>query len=387
MTDREFKELARKCHDNSASEEERIAFDHAYNLMLRRYTEWDKEQMRDEETIKVEIYQSLTQRVILNQENNGPTVNKRRYFYVAAAVVLIIGLTGLFYFSKREANLVQQQFAVKQEVVPGKQGATLILASGEKIILSSADKGQLAQEAGVIITKTADGQLVYEIKNQSDSKKGQKNTLSTNKGETYQVRLPDGSMVWLNAASTLKYPVSFSGLKTRSVELNGEAYFEVAKNEAFPFIVRTDREVVKVLGTHFNMSSYQDDSFSRTTLIEGKVSISPNGSPDMGQSKILKPGEQGEVLQGSIEVKKVNTEEVIAWKNDEFMFNNEDIRSVMNKISRWYDVEIVYQSPQKNVLIWGSISRFKSISDVLKLIELTGDVHFKVQGRRVFVME
>ncbi|MFA4869467.1 MAG: FecR domain-containing protein [Pedobacter sp.] len=387
MTDREFKELARKCHDNSASEEERIAFDHAYHLMLRRYTEWDKEQMRDEETVKAEIYQSLTQRVILDQENKTPKVKKRRYFYVAAAVVLVVGLAGLFYFSKREANQVQQQFAVKQEVVPGKQGATLILASGEKIVLSSANKGQLAQEAGVIITKTADGQLVYEIKNQSDSKKGQQNTLSTNKGETYQVRLPDGSMVWLNAASTLKYPVSFSGLKTRSVELNGEAYFEVAKNEAFPFIVHTDREVVKVLGTHFNMSSYQDESFSRTTLIEGKVSVSPNGSSGNVHTKILKPGEQGEVLQGIIEVRKVNTEEVIAWKNDEFMFNNEDIRSVMNKISRWYDVEIVYKSSAKNVLIWGSISRFKSITDVLKLIELTGSVHFKVEGRRVLVMD
>lgn len=387
MTNREFKELARKCHDNSASEEERIAFDHAYHLMLGRYTEWDREQMRDEETVKAEIYQSLTQRVILDQENKTPKVKKRRYFYVAAAVVLVVGLAGLFYFSKREANQVQQQFAVKQEVVPGKQGATLILASGEKIVLSSADKGQLAQEAGVIITKTADGQLVYEIKNQSDSKKGQQNTLSTNKGETYQVRLPDGSMVWLNAASTLRYPVSFSGLKTRSVELDGEAYFEVAKNETLPFVVYTDREVVKVLGTHFNMSSYQDESISRTTLIEGKVSVSPNGKSDTGQLKVLKPGEQGEVLQGNIDVKKVNTEEVIAWKNDEFMFNNEDIRSVMNKISRWYDVEIVYKTSAKNVLIWGSISRFKSITDVLKLIELTGSVHFKVEGRRVFVME
>ncbi|MEQ7799865.1 FecR domain-containing protein [Pedobacter sp. ASV1-7] len=387
MTNREFKELARKCHDNSASEEERIAFDHAYHLMLGRYTEWDREQMRDEETVKAEIYQSLTQRVILDQKNKTPKVKKRRYFYVAAAVVLVVGLAGLFYFSKREANQVQQQFAVKQEVVPGKQGATLILASGEKIVLSSADKGQLAQEAGVIITKTADGQLVYEIKNQSDSKKGQQNTLSTNKGETYQVRLPDGSMVWLNAASTLRYPVSFSGLKTRSVELDGEAYFEVAKNETLPFVVYTDREVVKVLGTHFNMSSYQDESISRTTLIEGKVSVSPNGKSDTGQLKVLKPGEQGEVLQGNIDVKKVNTEEVIAWKNDEFMFNNEDIRSVMNKISRWYDVEIVYKTSAKNVLIWGSISRFKSITDVLKLIELTGSVHFKVEGRRVFVME
>lgn len=387
MTNREFKELARKCHDNSASEEERIAFDHAYHLMLRRYTEWDKKQMGDEETVKTEIYQSLTLQVNLDQENNSSTAKKRKYFYTAAAVVFIIGMVGLFYFSKRESNPVQQQFAVKHEVVPGKQGATLILASGEKIVLSSADKGQLAQESGVIITKTTDGQLVYEIRNQNDSKKGQKNILSTNKGETYQVRLPDGSIVWLNAASTLRYPVSFSGLKTRSVELDGEAYFEVAKNEAFPFIVSTDREVVKVLGTHFNMSSYQDESISRTTLIEGKVSVSPNGNLDAEQSKILKPGEQGEVLQGNIDVKKVNTEEVVAWKNDEFMFNNEDIRSVMNKISRWYDVEIVYKSSAKNILIWGSISRFKSITDVLKLIELTGSVHFKVEGRRVFVME
>lgn len=385
MTNNEFKELARKCHDNTASEEERIAFEQAYHLMLRRYTEWDKEDMRNEQTVEKEIYQSLMQKVANDQSNRSSAKNKR-HFYIAAAVVFIIAAAGIFYFFKKDQQ-IPHKFAVNQQVAPGKEGATLVLANGKKIILSAVNKGKLAQEAGVVITKTADGQLVYEIKGQGQSVGGQMNTLSTNNGETYRLRLPDGSLVWLNAASIIKYPVSFYGLKSRMVELSGEAYFEVAKNAASPFIVHTDREVVQVLGTHFNLSSYNDESVSRTTLIEGKVSLSPNASEETKQARILKPGEQGVIQFGSMEVKDVNTEEVLAWKNGEFMFNNEDIKSVMNKISRWYDVEVIYQSPKKNVLIWGSISRFKSISDVLKLIELTGDVHFKVQGRRVIVME
>jgi transmembrane sensor len=383
MTNQEFKELAQKCHSNTASEEEKIAFYEAYDLMSHRFDEWDNKIMDEEMVVKTKIYQFLVRRVADN-ENIKQSVKTRNYRYAIAAIAFIIGVTTFFYL-QRNHNQKQYNLA-KEQVVPGKQGATLVLADGKKIILSAANKGKLAQEAGVVIMKTSEGELIYEIKDQGRSQTGQFNTLSTNKGETYQVRLPDGSLVWLNAASTIKYPVSFSGLKSRSVELSGEAYFEVAKNAGSPFIVQTDKAVIQVLGTHFNVTSYKDENASRTTLVEGKVSVSLSENAAARQTKILKPGEQGIIQSGGIEVKSVNVDEAIAWKNGEFMFNNEDIKVVMNKISRWYDVEIVYQSSHENVLIWGSISRFKSISDVLKLIELTGAVHFKVQGRRVLVM-
>jgi len=209
------------------------------------------------------------------------------------------------------------------------------------------------------------------------------NTISTPVGGQYTVVLPDGSKVWLNAASSLKFPTAFTGTERR-VELTGEGYFEVAKNKHMPFKVNFNREEVEVLGTHFNISAYPDEAVTRTTLLEGSVRISKNNI-----KKILVPGQQAisSMQTGGFNIAEVNTDEAIAWKNGLFLFHNENIRSIMKKIARWYNVDVNYQGSFTNQEYGGRISQSKNLSEILKNLELTGTIHFKIEGRRVTVME
>ncbi|RZL98092.1 MAG: FecR family protein, partial [Pedobacter sp.] len=299
---------------------------------------------------------------------------------IAAAVATIIVSAGIWFYqgSQKDASV---QVAVMDDVAPGHQSATLTLASGKKIVLSDAANGELAKEAGVIISKTASGQLIYEIKDEN-AESDKINILTTDNGETYQVRLPDGSSVWLNAASTLKYPASFAKLKDRRVELSGEGYFEVAKDKTHPFIVKTAEQEVEVLGTHFNVNAYADEKAIATTLLEGSVKVSSGEK----NNKILKPGEQALNKGNTILVKEVDTENITDWKDGDFNLDQVDFRIAMRKIARWYDVEVIYDDNLSNdIQISGWISRSKKLSSVLKFIESSGLVHFKVEGRKVYV--
>jgi ferric-dicitrate binding protein FerR (iron transport regulator) len=250
--------------------------------------------------------------------------------------------------------------------------------------LSDAAKGEVAKEYGVVIRKSVDGMIEYLITDQDKPDAAGKNTLSTARGETYRVRLPDSTAVWLNAASSLKFPVSFSGKKTRSVELSGEAYFEVFEDKAHPFVVRTDQQEVRVLGTHFNVSSYPDELYASTTLVEGAVNVSRPALPD-AKTILLKPGQRSLLRSGNLEVSNVDTQEAIAWKNGDFMFKNEHIESIMRKLSRWYDIEVSYEGDMSDLIFIGVVSRSKNISAVLKIMESTGNIHFKIEGRRVTI--
>jgi len=305
-----------------------------------------------------------------------------RYTAIAAAVAFIV-IGAYFFRSYFVGQKVKSDQVVVADIAPGKVGATLTLASGKKIVLSDAVSGELAKEAGVMITKTANGQLIYEIKDET-AESDKINILTTDNGETYQVRLPDGSSVWLNAASTLKYPASFAKLKERRVELSGEGYFEVARDKAHPFIVKTDKQEVEVLGTHFNVNAYADEKAIATTLLEGSVKI----SSDAKNNKILKPGEQAVNKGSTILVKEVDTENITDWKEGDFNLDQVDFRIAMRKIARWYDVEVVYDDNLSNdIQISGWISRSKKLSSVLKFIESSGLVHFKVEGRTVYVFK
>ncbi|SMC91875.1 FecR family protein [Pedobacter nyackensis] len=296
-----------------------------------------------------------------------------------AASILLICTIGVHYLTNSRISGSSKDLAKQNEINPGSNKATLTLANGKKIILSAAVKGELAHEAGVVITKADDGMLVYEIKAQNERDNHKMNTLSTANGEQYQVNLPDGTKVWLNAATSLKYPTSFSGTRKREVELSGEAYFEVAKDKAHPFIVTTNRQSVEVLGTHFNVSSYSDESITKTTLLEGSVKI--NGSIQ------LRPGEQGILAESAaLVVRKVDTENSVAWKNGLFIFDNEVLKTAMNKIARWYDVEVQYQDRNLELLtVGGSISRFDKISEVLSLFEKAGSMQFTIKGRTIII--
>lgn len=294
---------------------------------------------------------------------------------VAAIAIMIFG-SGLYYFNAgTNGSLKETNYA--SDVAPGQQGATLTLSNGTKIRLTDASNGELAKEAGVTITKSASGNLVYQISGQ-EADENKINTLSTSAGETYQLQLPDGSSIWLNAQSTLTYSSKLIRDNMRSVRLDGEAYFEIAKDPAHPFIVETTRQKIEVLGTHFNVNSYRNESAARTTLIEGAVRLN--------QHHILKPGEQGiNTTTGDTQISQANTEETLAWKNDYFRFNDEKIESIMRKLERWYNVQVEYESQVPNIGFNGTISRNNNISRVLRLLETTKAVHFKIEGRRIIV--
>jgi transmembrane sensor len=318
----------------------------------------------------------------------------------AAAILLVVG-AGLWYYNANIAHpVVGSGDLVKNDIGPGKHTATLTLGNGEKIVLGATADGELAKEAGVSITKTADGQVIYNVIPTTDAagssteEKGHLlhyNTLSTAKGESYQIVLPDGTKVWLNAASSLTYSATLNVDGERRVNLDGEAYFEVAKlrrgdqtsNDHIPFVVSSKGQEVTVLGTHFNIDSYADEGSTRTTLLEGVVRVA---SP-AGNDVVLKPGEQSALWNNDIKVMQVDTDEMIAWKNGYFKFVDEDMQSIMRKISRWYNVDVQYSGNITKEVFSGRISRSKNISQVLKVIESANSVHFKVEGRRVTVIK
>ncbi|MDR6785532.1 transmembrane sensor [Pedobacter africanus] len=296
---------------------------------------------------------------------------------MAAAIVFV--LLGVYFFYE---NNEKDTSLLVQDVGPGKIGATLTLANGKKIRLSGVVKGELAKEAGVTIHKTADGQLVYEVSG-SVSMANKINTLSTAKGETYQVRLPDGSLVYLNAASSLTYATSLIENGKRIVKLQGEGYFEIAKDKKHPFIVKTNQQEVEVLGTHFNVNCYSNEPETRTTLVEGSVKVSNGNS-----ARLLKPDQQSISNGNTINVKNVNAEDEISWKDGVFLFQDETLASIMRRIARWYDVDVTFaDGVDKNQLFGGGVSRYSNVSVVLEMLESTKSIHFKIEGRRILVMK
>ncbi|MCD0488624.1 DUF4974 domain-containing protein [Pedobacter sp. MC2016-14] len=336
----------------------------------------DFDQARQEVWTRIQSMQGIKTGLMVNPETGMKTLWPR---LAIAATVLFVLSFGLYFYQKYNDQGAKFE---KHDIAAGKQGATLTLANGKKISLGEAKNGALANEQGVSITKTASGQLLYILGNSTKAGNHASNTLATAKGQTYQVQLPDGSRVWLNAASELKYPVSFAGAKQRRISLSGEAYFEISKDRTHPFVVKTSQQEVEVLGTHFNIDGYADEAMIKTTLLEGAVRVS-SGIGDEGV--VLKPGDQATLFRGKIGVEKVNTEQAVAWQNGYFMFEHEDIRSVMRKIARWYNVEIVFDGPLPEDTFGGTVNRFASVSQVLKKLEFTGKVQFKIEGRRITV--
>lgn len=306
---------------------------------------------------------------------------------VAASLLLISAMAALFYFRSGQEDL-STAISSASSILPGTNSATLTLADGRKIKLSESANGDLAKESGVLIVKTADGKLVYQVQN-SAAGTGQLNTISTAIGETYQVSFSDGTAVWLNAASTLKFPAKFPKLSSRVVELNGEAYFEVAKDKTHPFIVKSRDQQVKVLGTHFNINSYADEQNIATTLLEGSVQVSLSNTSTTNASSnsvLLKPGQQSILSGTSFSVAQVQTDDVIAWKNGNFMFNNESMEIVMRKLSRWYNIEVKYADPGlKQIKFFGTVSRYSNVAKVLEMIALTNEVKFEVKSKEITV--
>jgi transmembrane sensor len=303
----------------------------------------------------------------------------------AAAAIMVLGAGVLFYNSKTALEDARPPVQLAHDVAPGVQGATLTLANGQTIRLSDAANGQIAQQAGVRVSKTADGQVVYQVKSSaSEVTTSMMNTLKTEKGETYILTLPDKSKVWLNAASSLTYAANLNEpgkASLRKVKLVGEAYFEIAKDKAHPFVVESGGQLIRVLGTHFNVSAYAGEEV-RTTLLEGSVDV----SADARGRQVLKPGQQAVLSAQDLSVKEVNPDYAVAWMKGYFMFNNETLETAMLKIARWYNVEVVYDDHAlKKETLFGTISRFGNISGILKMIERADVVRFTIEGNTVHV--
>lgn len=316
----------------------------------------------------------------INTHKKSSFSSKRKWQISAAAVLLItLGISTYLYVSK--SNRHEQVVVKHNEIKPGKNHAILTLGNGEKIILTDAINGEVASRSGVKITKTADGQLVYNATGiANENLPLEYNTIEAPAGGQWQVRLPDGSLIFLNASSSITYPTRFVG-NERKVQMTGEAYFEIAHNKKMPFWVASRGQIVEVLGTHFNVMAYADEKIIRTTLLEGSVKIITDS-----ESKKLKPGEQAQISGNKFKVTgDVDLEDVVAWKNGYFKFN-ESLESIMAKISRWYNVDVEYRDkPGSDLTFSGKISRSRDISEILKMLEYTGDVHFKLEGRRVIV--
>ncbi len=335
----------------------------------------------------VRIYQQLKPALndnFLTKTAKNSTSSYLKYA-IAASIMLIASIVLYFFLIENPdtGKLTAQHQG--HEVYPGGNKAILTLADGSKISLTNAGNGALAKQAGIVITKTKDGQLVYEIsKNKAVSTVVSYNTITTPAGGQYQVNLPDGSSVWLNAQSSLTYPTTFNG-NNRRVILTGEAYFEIVKHPDQPFIVSTNgggkAQEVTVLGTHFNINSYQNEGVTKTTLLKGSVKVA-----SLYDHINLKPGQQS-ILGDNIKVMTVDTTQTVDWKNGSFYFNDENIQSIMRKLARWYDIDVVYKADLPNIDFGGEISRTKKLSEVLKVLEITRTIHFAIEGRRVTVMQ
>lgn len=381
MEKKDIKEILNKASAGTATADE----EHAVKYWLHYFSKNDiPELSEDELNHETEtIYKSL-------MEGRSPAKVKRLWYPVAAASLFIAIAAGAFYFNQQIASVPKNDIArnIVNDIAPAQNTATLTLASGEKIILANAPIGLIAEQASVSIFKTADGKLIYKAKplnvngNEPASENSVLNTITTTKGQQYQVVLSDGSKIWLNAASEFTFSATFASFKQRKVELSGEAYFEVAKDKAHPFIVRTDEQEVEVLGTHFNVNSYSDESATKTTLLEGSVKVSGKK-----EQRILRPGQESLVTKSDLSIRPANTQEAVAWKNGDFVFNNEDFGSILRQVARWYNVEIIDNEKHKNLHLSGTVSRSKNISVVLKALEVTGKVKFKVDGNRVIVTE
>jgi transmembrane sensor len=302
--------------------------------------------------------------------------------FAVAATILVLLIAGAFFIFKPVKSSSSLDYA--KDIAPGGNQATLTLSNGKQIDLSNAHDGQLASQGNISVSKTADGNLSYLVSHapQKSDTQPAYNILNTPVGGQYHLTLGDGTNVWLNAASSIKFPAAFTGSE-RKVEITGEVYFEVAHDAAKPFRVLSNKQVVEVLGTHFNLNTYADEESTKTTLLEGSVKVSNQNS-----SIVIKPGQQSVSQNGHLSViEAANLDETIAWKNGYFQFKDEKIESVMRKLSRWYNIELQYQGTIPNEGFNGIISRSKNISQVLKMLEKTKAVHFKIEGRRVTVIQ
>ncbi len=366
--------LAEKWLNGTISDDERRWFENWYVSFNDEDIELESSKYRNTEQFRRAMLTKI-KKTALDKNTGRYTLIKR---FTSIAAILLFVIAALYFYLDTHVPL-RQTVQLMTDVAPGHNGAVLTLADGSKVILDSAGNTMIAKQGSTQIINT-NGQLTYKS-DKSMAARPIYNTLSTPRGRQYKVLLPDGTQVWLNAASSLVYPTMFTG-KERCVTIDGEAYFEVAHNAAMPFIVQHEGMRIKVLGTHFNVNTYRDESMTTVSLLEGRVEI------NKGKRKtLLAPGQQAQLDENNIHVAdNVDMEEVVAWKNGQFQFGEKtDIPTIMRDLSRWYNVDVEYSGPVSGH-IGGSISRNVNASQVLRMLEATGSVRFKIYEKKILVM-
>jgi len=364
---------------------------------IREMLQWLRENEHGDMLLQ-EIWEQQTsaapaadlQRMWMNIEASTLPVRKIHFFrrnWQAVAAVLLVLATGAYLLvsNRKSAGPPAAGFVVARDIAPGKNGAILTLADGTHMSLDSSGNGVIASQKGAMILMK-NGQLKYDETGKASGEIVY-NTMTTPKGRQFNLVLPDGSQVWLNAASSIKFPTAFNG-KDRRVEVTGEAYFEVAKDKDRPFFVKAMNTETEVLGTHFNINAYEEESIVKATLITGSIRTSSLHSASSSQKSILRPGEQAQI--GSDEkmvvIPNADIEQTMAWKNGAFNFQNASLKEVMRQLARWYDLEIIYEKNVPDIRFGGEMSRNIPLSDLLNGLKDMG-VHFRMaEGRKLMVM-
>jgi transmembrane sensor len=406
MNTQQLQEILKRFSAGECTPAEKELIDKWYSELVNTgEVAWDIEQ-------KIMMQATLENRLLQSITNDAPPAlsrgrvrfMQRKFWWAAAAIVVLLAGGTYFFFNKpnKENEVAKTNTIQQNDIAPGGNKAILTLADNSTIVLDNAGNGQLAQQGSTNVIKSNNGAISYSPSTGGGRGEAMYNSLSTPKGGQYQLTLPDGSKVWLNAASSIHYPTAFTG-NQRKVQITGEAYFEVAKNPSKPFIVYFSsptgggREgAVEVLGTHFNINAYDDEEAMKTTLLEGKVKVS---SMVNGEWSMLKPGEQavispstgggrGEVANSPLTIDhSPDLESTMAWKNGLFHFENADIKTVMCQLARWYDVEVVYKNAStKNDPLYMDMSRNTNLRDVLKALEVSGSARFSIEGKKIIVL-
>jgi ferric-dicitrate binding protein FerR (iron transport regulator) len=388
MDKQAFLRMLDKYQDGIASPAEKTLIEEYYRRLEKAGT--TELSAEEEIALRQAMYKNITAGMA-ERETPVVPIRRKNYSLAAAAAVLLLAIgAGSYYWLFKEQTTQPRNNGMAKakhhDLPPGRDAATLTLADGRTIVLDSAS-GTISKQGGATVINL-NGQVSY-------ARAGDKNapvqvvynTITTARGNQYQLILADGSKVWLNSASSLRFPTAFTGDK-REVELDGEGYFEVAKNAAKPFHVKTSTQDIEVLGTHFNVNAYKDEETIKTTLLEGRVKVGNRQSAIGNENAtILKPGQQAIAENNAIKVTdNVDIDQVMAWKNGWFEFDSTDIKTIMRQISRWYDVDVRYEVKPTNETYGGRISRNLNLSNILKMLETYG-VHYRLENKTLVVVK
>jgi ferric-dicitrate binding protein FerR (iron transport regulator) len=381
-----YQQLIRKLMDGSIEESERRQLEDWYNKGLEDPVHIPAEFATGEEEQEKRLLEQIRDKAGLQAAPRMVARRMRTWWAAAAALIVVAGAASLLYLGRSSEGIKggQQAAAIKDVKAPQRNRATITLADGTQLVLDSMANGTLAAQANAQLVKLGGGQVAYQNTRDGGGAEPVYNTLTNPRGsQVVTITLADGSRVWLNAGSSVTYPVAFTG-KKRAVELKGEGYFEVAKKAGQQFVVTARGIETAVLGTHFNINAYEEETDTKITLLEGAVQVQTGASPQGAHT--LRPGEQASfTTTGKLTTTRPDLDQVMAWKKGDFYFSGADIETVMRQAARWYDLEVEYRGKVTGTLS-GDVSRSVNASELFQVLALTGRVSFEMQGRKVIVI-